>query len=149
MSPESWEKVFIALGSILVTAIVSEIVHRLRSRSTVLTTIADRYIAETSTTTAQDTPAFRLGAMQRAGVAMLSHRQLKTFVAEVTGRGCTNPFKDSDIEKFVPANKFPAFLRACSERGIPLSDDTAIYRALLRLIEEGETAKAKKTGKKS
>src|SRR5260370_30347441 len=134
MSADFLDTLWVGLAAAVVGAAINEVVHRLRTRSALVTTVADRYIAEVGT--GPDTPAFRLGTMQRSGVALLGHRQVKTFVSEVTGRGCTNPFKDSDIDRFVPLKKFPFLLRAASERGVSLSDDVALHDFLHLITNE-------------
>lgn len=142
MSPDSSEKLIIAIASVVVTAVVGEVLHRVRLKaalkSALMTSVADRYIADTRAPNALDTAAFRLGAMQRAGVGLFKPRQVKLFIAEVIARGCTHPFKDSDLERYVPFKKFPLFVRAASERGITLSDEENIYRFLLRCSADRE-----------
>ena len=142
---EFLDKFWVGLACAFVGAALNEIVHRIRARTALVTAVADRYIAEART--GNDTPAFRLMVMQRAGIALLSHRQLKAFINEVTGRGCTHPFKDSQIEDDIPSKELPAFVRACSERGYILDSDQSIPIAIANLTHEAQKKKTEKARK--
>jgi hypothetical protein len=140
------EKILIVVATAIITAIISEVIHRLRGRRQLVEDVAERYVAETHTAHASDTPAVRLGTMQRAGVALLkSRKEFSRFIMLVIGRGCTHPLKDSDIEEYVPIAKLPTFLLAASERGISLSDDIALFDFLLSIMYEAEQQKTKES----
>ena len=139
MNSDSWEKLLISLASIIVTAVVSEIIHRLRSRSAIFQAICDRYVAETRLDTIHDTPAERLGIMQRAGLSRFTEKEISKFCDEVVHRGCTHPFKDSDLSRFVHQKHLPLFLSSASAQGISLSNDLAIYGYLLEATADTDT----------
>ena len=142
---EFFDKFWVGSAGAVAGAAINEVVHRLRARSALVATVADRYI--TKARTGDDSPEFRLGLMQSSGIALLSHRQFQSFIHEVTGRGCTHPFKDSDIEDSIPAKDLPSFVRACSERGFLLDTAQAVPIALANFLHEAEKKKAKESAK--
>jgi len=94
--------------------------------------VADRYTKERIDPTDDDSFAKRLGAMQRAGVALFHNdRDIKCFIDLVIGRGCTHPFHESNFGQFIKKDKLPLFLRIANARGIRFNHDLGLYEFIV------------------
>jgi hypothetical protein len=137
-----------AIASVITLAISTPLgmwIEHLRGRTKMLHDVAERYITDRRGAQDDDSFAKRLGAMQRAGVGMLKNdRQVREFSEIVVTRGCTDPFHESDLDTFLVKDGLPRFLNGASARGIALTDDMALYSALVMAIEEREQKEREK-----
>lgn len=141
-------RIIVGVVTFLITSVLAAIFSKVKARKQLVADVSERYIAERSTHTDDDSAVKRLGAMQRAGVGLFHNdRDIKIFAAIVTGRGCTHPFHESDIGNFVLKNKLPIFLRGASARGIRFTDDKVLYETLVTAMIEGEERNASRSDK--
>jgi len=134
-----WLDLFSKIGFLLLGAAIGWVAEWVRNRTKLINDVAESYIADRRAANDDDSPCRRLGAMQRAGIGLLKNdRQIRAFSRIVVGRGCTHPFLDSDIERFLKKNCFIQFLNAASHRGVSLSTDLALYELLMQGFIEAE-----------
>lgn len=143
-----WLDLATKIGILLLGTAIGWSLERFRSREKLINEVAERYVAERRipefTPYFENTFCKRFGSMQRAGLGLLKNdRQIKEFRRIVIGRGCADPFFDSELGIFLKKkNGLTKFLNAASARGISLVTDTALSTELLHALikaEEHET----------
>jgi hypothetical protein len=143
-------RIAVGVVTFLITAGLTWFFNRRKVHRQLVQDVAERYIAERVDPPDNDSFPKRLASMQRAGVALFHNdKDVNRFVEIVVGRGCTHPFYESDLSRFLKKNKLPTFLRIANSRGIRFYDDGGLYEFLVYGYLDADESTSKKSSDNS